>query len=388
MPLFKASQYATNIVIPILFIYFSNRYSLSYLINSSAILLFVYFLLWSIFTGLFAFDLNMVFYTEKKKVLVLIYIMTIYGFSSYSYKNTIFSLQLLIYTLGCIIFYSYFVASSGLQAGAIREIDESLEGNSTILDSNGYGYFIFMGISAGFIIYDVYSNSKFYLGVLFSLIFLSFLIILSTASRGSYLIFLFLISFNLVVYVSYLKYLKNLKFILIIVLVFCIPYLSILQSSLIQDSKLEERFVNAQEGTTRELLFADAINVGLNNPFLGVGGGNYSLQPRSFEQGSFSHNSYSEAFANYGVLGLALLLLTYLEFLFPLIKIITNRKVKNKKVFFYFLSFLIAFMAYNIFYVTYLTIEFMGAFVIMRVGFDQFQKKHLANKNNHTANIF
>jgi O-antigen ligase len=382
MPLFKASQIATNVLIPIVFLHFSIKLELEKLVQSPILKFFIYFFLWSLFASLFAQDFSMVFYTEKKKFLVLIFMITLFAFASDNFKNSIFTLRLLLYVLILTFIYSYSFAAGAIESGGIREIDDSQDEINTIMDSNGYGYIIFIGISSSFILFDIISSKLLDKLKLFTLILAGFYLILSTASRGAYIIFSMLVISNLIIFFFQLKAIKNLRFLIIIVLLMFLPNLVGLQSKLIEGSKLEERFnVGKEEGTTRELLFADAMRIGLENPILGVGGGNYSKQVRSFEEGSFSHNSYSEAFANYGILGLGLLCSIYFEFLYVLIRAIRDRKIKEKKVYLYFLSFLVAFIAYNIFYVTYLTIEFMGAFIIMRVAFSHFIMKDKMQSN-------
>jgi hypothetical protein len=365
-PFFNASQYATNIVIPIAFIYFYSDGRFDSAFKNESIKLFLFFVFWSIFTSLFAKYYENAWTTEKKKVLVFIYMMTVFAFSNKNIKNSIFSIKLLILVFILVIIYSFFLQKSYVEY-TIREIDD--ESGSKLMDSNGYGYFIFIGISAAFVYFDAIKNSFFYKILLLPLILISFNIILSTASRGSYLIFLMLIFCNVLISIYFSGLLRNFKILIMILIAFSIPLLLNLSSNLIVGTQLEERFDRRQdaEGTTREMHLNEAIKVGFNNPILGVGGGNYSQVPRDFEQGSFSHNSYAEAFANYGFLGLILLLIIYGEFLYSLRIVFLDKRIFKKKIFFYLLSFLITFMAYNIFYVTYLTIEFMGAFIIMRV---------------------
>ena len=140
---------------------------------------------------------------------------------------------------------------------------------------------------------------------------------------------------------------------------------------MVKGTFLEERFLVAKENeTSRETHVQQALIVGLDNPIIGVGGGNYMYVQHELDVSGFSHNSYTEAFANFGLPGLLILLSVYLEFIVKLINALRSNFIPDKRIVYYLFSFLIAFMIYNIFYVTYLTIEFMGAFIIARAHLD------------------
>jgi hypothetical protein len=246
--------------------------------------------------------------------------------------------------------------------GTSYDIDSSERLADEFVSENTYGYYIFAGLFSGFFLIN---NSIKSLFILLILIVASFHLIMLNASRGSLIIFTILISFNIMIFLSLSKN-KNLfikTFLFLIVTAILIAGAIYVYIYIIEDSYINARFLSLEDRvSTREYHFYKAIEIGLQYPFLGVGGGNYAVIPKDIELGSFSHCSYVEAFANYGVMGLILLLTCYYDFFRSIFRM-KNVQRKDKINKYLSLSFFIVFLVYNFFYVTYLNIVFMGIYV-------------------------
>lgn len=380
-PYFGISQVATNFIVPFSFLYFVYKFPQKNIFRNKSIFLFTIFFIWTLFSSLFSIDYNQAFITEKKLSIVFIYTIIIYLYASISVRNSLLAYKTLINVLILFMILNFYSLSSLSSAdiGQVRldRLDNSGLDNELLGDTNNFGYFLFLGLSSAFLLYNVFYTSIFNKIKLVFLIIASFVIIQLTASRGSYVIFVLVVFSNFLIPVINLKISRYNKFFLFLIIILIIPLIVSLQSILIKGSILETRFEYAkQEQSTREMHANEAIKVGLNHPLLGVGGGNYAITPRSFERGSFSHNSYTEAFANYGLPGLVLLCTLYFEFLLKIISGLRKKQFKNKHILYYLLCFIIAFVVYNIFYVTYLTFEFMGLFILARTFLDHTFKEN------------
>ena len=149
-------------------------------------------------------------------------------------------------------------------------------------------------------------------------------------------------------------------FFLILTSFFLIYTISYLNDNYLQNSYLLKRFDQMEEvENPREFLASNAIEVGLRNPIIGVGAGNYALIPKRIEQGSFSHNTFTEIFANFGSIGLFLFGGFFLTVLFKLRRLLRFKNENTKIVLYQILLFLILFLVYSTLYVVYLSNVFM-----------------------------
>jgi O-antigen ligase len=138
-------------------------------------------------------------------------------------------------------------------------------------------------------------------------------------------------------------------------------------SNYIEGSAVMERFSQLEERESpRSFHMRKAIEIGLTSPIIGVGAGNYAQIPKMIETGSFSHNTYTEIFANYGFIGLILYLYFFILILKQTFKLLKYSETKTKVVLYLILLYILLFLIYNMFYVTYLTAEFTSMlFVIL-----------------------
>lgn len=217
-----------------------------------------------------------------------------------------------------------------------------------LLNANFYSY---LSIFANFSLFYLYLKERklLYLILLTALPVLFIIVAFTTQSRsGLALVVVINLCFWLFVHrpVSGGKLVKNVKPILFLV----ITIFSVIQFlNIYQGSRIQGRVTNSsQKGDSREFLAARAVEVFTENPFMGVGLGQF---PSYNDQGLFSHNSYTEAMAEHGILGIFFLLVLHLRpFYRSLNTFITDPKNAVAKC---NLLFFLTFLLYNNFYVFY-----------------------------------
>ena len=265
------------------------------------------------------------------------------------------------------VVYSAFIFSLILllvivyQSGRLSEIDNRLEDG--VLNSNGYGYFIFNGLLCSFIIYSQLNKFKtLFLIALILLIILSFYVVIVSASRGALIILSLLVTFGFFI-LYYYSARTIYKRLLVLVLFTLLGYLTIsfTYANYLENSVVLYRFNQLQENeSTRKFHMIKALEIGFSNPFVGIGAGNYAKVPKLIEPGSFSHNTYTEIFANYGLIGLTFYLSFFAIILNEIKETFRLVPVKSKVTLYLILLYILLFLIYNMFYVTFLTAEFTG----------------------------
>lgn len=361
LPLMGKSSIATFVLLPFGFIYFALQNHLEFSKDKIIIILILFFL-WSCFTSFFALNLDRAFLTQRRFLIVIIYVLTIFLYIGKSLKNVRYIYWLQIISL-IILIVRVFYEGVDFDLTSTGRLDK-------VVNANTYGYYIFSGIFSAFFIYNFYRKKKSaHLFLLIGLIIPSVIISLVSASRGGLIILSLsvfggsIISFGIEASRSVGK---RLAIMFIVALGFLqggnAIYQKISHGSLVV--KRMEKFTESAKEEKRAYHIFKAIDVGLDYPIVGVGGGNYALVPKNVEFGSFSHCSYTEAFANYGLPGLFFLLLMY-YYSFGRIRAIAKHNLykHHKSTKLLMGLFLINFMIYNIIYVTYLTFEFMGMYI-------------------------
>ena len=131
---------------------------------------------------------------------------------------------------------------------------------------------------------------------------LSFFVALTTASRQ-----VLIIQIPLIVLLLWIRYFqggkKKTKLLFVFITVIAIIVLLPKVVPIFQDSYLAERSQESVKDDTRVFLMKDAIRVGFEHFPIGVGAGNYQ---KYAPWGYISHNTFTELFANTGVVGFSL----------------------------------------------------------------------------------
>lgn len=300
--IFGLGQYSTRVVIPgVLAIYLIRDYSNNSLFkNLNKMKYFIIFIIWSSLVSLAALDLGLAQQTQLK--LILSSIVT-YLIISYLNSDSDGLKKLLnFYFFPCFIILIYFTINP-----PSREL-----GIVGALNANSYGFY---GVIASVIATISFLNSKktiLPLAIMIITLVLSYQVVTASASRGGFLmISICFLVMLLAVSIRY-KLLSVANFAFLIFFSFIIYQIIYFLYQDLLDSFLFFRFEDTQS-SGRFIHMQEAFKVGSNNMLFGVGGGNYAVQPRYFEFGSFSHNAVLESFANYGLLGLISYLLLFVE---------------------------------------------------------------------------
>lgn len=195
---------------------------------------------------------------------------------------------------------------------------------------------------------------------------LSFVIAILTASRQVLIIQVPIIAFLL--YYRYIKHSTTKRKCGFIILAMIALLLSIdTVSSTYDNSLLKKRTEYKVEDDGRYRVLEEAIDVGMAHPFFGVGPGNFYLFSTDH---IFSHCSYTEVFANDGIIGLLIYLHIIGRFLYRQIKLY---KKSNRQIYYSFIAFGVVFTLYNFFYVFYSDLCLMSFFLLVAKDSETYQ---------------
>lgn len=197
---------------------------------------------------------------------------------------------------------------------------------------------------------------------IFRLLFLamygvSFMVALLTGSRQVLLIQIPLLALlTFIRYIEGASFKRKLLFVLITGLV-CVASIDTITEAY-DNSFLKVRSEANAKDDVRLLLLQDAIKVGCQHPIMGVGPGNYVRY--SFD-GHFSHCTYTELFANTGIIGV----LIYVNLLLMFITTQWKRFYKYRdKTYLVFLVCGLIYLFDNFFYVYYVDMWLISFFIL------------------------
>ena len=242
--------------------------------------------------------------------------------------------------------------------------------NDEVLDANTFSYYCVYCTFLFYIISETIKNR--FARRCSSLMFLlmlpfTFIMALLTASRQ-----ILILEIPLFVALMYLKYIfhsslqRKVSFIFLFILVlgYSAPYVL----NIFYDSFLYERMQIDLADDSRTMLLKDAFKVGLEHFPLGVGTGNYIEY--SFNK-HISHNTFTETWANLGIIGFLLFCSLILGFIR---KQIVYYKSTHDKVFLAFGVFGLIFCMQQIFFSFYTGIWLMGFFSLVATHSETYYK--------------
>ena len=211
--------------------------------------------------------------------------------------------------------------------------------------------------------------------VLFLLMYVvSFSVAILTASRQVLIIQLPLLC--LLTYIRYIKgaNIKNKVLFVIIAIALCASFTNQI-TNIYDNSFLKVRAEKDVEDDARTLLLKDALKVGLQHPIMGVGPGNYVRYSYSRH---FSHCTYTELFANTGVIGFII----YINLLFLFLKKQYKRmRLYKDKTFVVFLVGGLIYFFDNFFYVFYIDLWLIGFFILIASHSEVYYNLKRINRN-------
>ena len=211
--------------------------------------------------------------------------------------------------------------------------------------------------------------------VLFLLMYVvSFSVAILTASRQ-----VLIIQLPLLCILTYIRYInvsniKNKVLFVIIAIALCASFTNQI-TNIYDNSFLKVRAEKDVEDDARTLLLKDALKVGLQHPIMGVGPGNYVRYSYSRH---FSHCTYTELFANTGVIGFII----YINLLFLFLKKQYKRmRLYKDKTFVVFGVCGLIYFFDNFFYVFYVDLWLIGFFILIASHSEVYYNLKRTNRN-------
>lgn len=235
--------------------------------------------------------------------------------------------------------------------------------NDEKLNANTLAYYTFFVTFAIYELGNSFLIKNRVIANIFRLLFLamygvSFTVAILTGSRQ-----VLIIQIPLLVLLTFIRYiegasLKRKLLFVLIAAVACVASIDPITKSY-DNSYLKVRSETKAKDDVRALLLQDAIKVGCQHPIMGVGPGNYVRY--SFNR-HFSHCTYTELFANTGVIGALIYVSLLLMFLTSQWKRFWKYRDKT------YLVFLVCGLIYlfdNFFYVFYVDLWLIGFFILL-----------------------
>lgn len=235
--------------------------------------------------------------------------------------------------------------------------------NDEKLNANTVAYYTFFVTFAIYELGNSFLIKNRVIANIFRLLFLamygvSFTVAILTGSRQ-----VLIIQIPLLALLTFIRYiegtsLKRKLLFVLIAAVACVASIDPITKSY-DNSYLKVRSETKVEDDVRALLLLDAIKVGCQHPIMGVGPGNYVRY--SFNR-HFSHCTYTELFANTGVIGALIYVSLVLMFITSQWKRFWKYRDKT------YLVFLVCGLIYlfdNFFYVFYVDLWLIGFFILL-----------------------
>lgn len=244
------------------------------------------------------------------------------------------------------------------------------------LNANFFGYYTFYLTFSIFILRDIIHGNiakKIFEWLFFLMVPLSAGIALLTASRQILIVQIPIISILFIIRYNNRNKLRNLFIALFAFLFIWIAFGHRIES-VFDNSLLNQRAQMDTGEDARTVHIIHAIQIGCENLIFGVGPGCY----KHFARGCFSHCSYTELFANYGLFAV----LFYMWILFHFVKTQWKRyRIYNDKFFLSFFTFGVIFIIDNMFYVFYTGMWLMAFFFLVVIHSEHYYLNLKSKKN-------
>ena len=299
--------------------------------------------LWVAFTALFAYKYNLALNQLRRIVVCFLMIYSIHQLGK-DYKLTIWLYIVFILYYAGIVYY----ANTHILTEFYDYTEDRLDDD--VLNANVVAYFTFFTTFIVFILAEIVKKKS--VRWLLRLLFLltpvwSFIVALLTASRQ-----VIVIQVPLILILLYLRYMKSrqpiAKILFLVIGITMGIMLATKGSSVYEGSTLSQRNEIELGEDARSVLIRKAIDVGISHPIVGVGPGCFGIY--GMHRNTFSHNNYTELFANCGFTALVLCVALLIKFL----TIQWKRYKKHKdNMFLIFLAFGLMYAVDCMFYVFY-----------------------------------
>lgn len=270
----------------------------------------------------------------------------------------------------------YIGAIKYAQTNLLNIIGEDERASDDILNANTLAYYTFYLSCAIYILGDCIQHKlprKIMRYLFFGIIILSGWIALITASRQVLLIQAPLFLLFLIIRYGLGK--NKYYFYIILCAVFVWLLSTNTVGSIFEGSLLQERYEYKLEDDDRTLVLQEAIDVGNSNPIVGVGPGNFVYYSKYH---IFSHCTYTELYANCGLVAVIIYIVIILYFVITQFK---RYKNSRDNMYLFFLIFGIFFAIDNFFYVFYSEIWLMAFFILVASHSETYYRLKQARKN-------
>ena len=335
--------------------------------------------LWIAFTALSAYDDGL---AMKELVRIFGCSLLIVAFDHLSKDNRLITWLYLVYIVLYLGMVNY--ARTNILTDLFDYTEDRL-GNER-LNANMMAYFTFFTTFTIYILANTFKRR--WVVVLFQILFLlspvwSFLIAILTASRQ-----VIVIQIPLIAFLLYIRYFMQKKLITKIVFIALCIFIGAVMlrvgAEYYEGSALSQRNELNIEDDARMSHIKNAIKTGLEHPIVGVGPGCYGIY--SLGVYTFSHNNYTELFANSGFPALVLCVVMFWKF----IKTQWKRYFKTRDImFFSFFTFGLIYAIDNMFYVFY-TSPWLIAFFFLVAGHSEnyYQMNYNFTSTGNITNTF
>lgn len=356
----QLNSFALYVIIPFASVLtvFRYKFNVGY---SMKWLLFLY--LWMIFTCLFAEHLDLASRQLKQIIgCVLLSFIMAQNAKKPSMVPWLYGVYILVF-ISSIYYGLTNILDASYDIGSDRLNDDNLNANTL-------AYFLLYSTFAIFILADIVNRkllSRIFRIGFWLMIPVTFYVAIFTASRQ-----ILLTSIPLLLMLFFIRYIKGAKrkyiFQTLIIIAVAGAFVVPKFMDIYENSFLKERTKIDLNEDSRILLLKDAINVGLENPVVGVGPGNYVMY--SYNK-HFSHCSYTELFANSGILALIL----YIGLIWTFMKRQFKRYGSHKNaIYLAFIVFGLIFIVDNVFFVFYNNLWLISFFILVSTHSDTNEK--------------
>ncbi len=342
-----------NIFIVLYFLYDNSKINLKPIFKIPVVYLFSSFLVWSLISFSYAFNITESLLVFSRWFLVFISIINVtLLFSLTDFRNDLFLIILIVVLLGEL----YFSGSTFIDIISITNYDFSyanllkgVTGNKNITAS-------VLCFKLPLLFYSFKRFKNFFLrAFIFCVTIFNFLLLYAISSRAMIIaIFSIFLLLSIYLILSYFKSIhssKELKIIFFSTFFPLIVSISIFQAVLPQNQNINlisrVSTINTEDTSTNSRLrfYNHALTQLFNNPIIGVGIGNWKFESQRYDQKFISgytvpyhvHNDFLEIATELGSPGLLLYFSVLLSFLHVLYK---SYKIDPKNSFFYFCLFL------------------------------------------------
>ena len=243
--------------------------------------------------------------------------------------------------------------------------------NDENLNANTLAYYTFYFSFLCYVLSEIVKQKmiqRFWTIVFWVMLPLSFVVALLTASRQ-----VLVIQLPLYAMLIYIRFIKGVsvkhKILFCIIVIICLIAASGLIEDAYNDSFLKQRAERSITEDSRFALIGNAIEVGIENFPLGIGSANF--QGVSYH-GEIAHNSYLEAFADMGIIGM--LLYTSLMFVYTFRQWRRYRQ-SNDKMYFIFFTFGLIYTLDGFFFVFYNAIWLISYFMLVAAHSEAYHER-------------